>query len=89
MTPLSYDTDLYAWTQVQAEGLQAKDWSALDAGNLAEEIESLGSKQAHAVESHMTVVLTHLLKWTYQPAQRSRTWRISMRVARKQIARGG
>ena len=87
MTPPDYDTDLYAWTQDQAEALRAKDWATLDVANLAEEIESLGSEQAHAVESHLTVVLTHLLKWTYQPERRSKSWRNSLRVARQQIAK--
>jgi hypothetical protein len=82
-----YDTDFYTWTQAQAAALRAKDWAALDAANLAEEIESLGNEQAHAVESHLVIVLTHLLKWVYQPQRRTRGWRTSMRVGRQQIAR--
>lgn len=87
MTPPDYDIDLYAWTQAQAEALRAKDWAALDVANLAEEIESLGNEQAHAIESHLTVALTHLLRWTYQPERRSKSWRNSLRVARQQIAK--
>jgi hypothetical protein len=54
MAPPDYDADLYAWTQAQAEALGARDWSAIDVANLAEEVESLGSEQVHAVESHVT-----------------------------------
>jgi uncharacterized protein DUF29 len=82
-----YEYDFYTWTQAQAASLRAKDWAALDAANLAEEIESLGNEQAHAVESHLVIVLTHLLKWCYQPQRRSRGWRTSMRVGRQQIVR--
>lgn len=82
-----YDTDYYAWTQAQAEALRQKDFAALDLANLAEEIESLGNEQAHAVESHLVIVLTHLLKWRYQSQRRSRGWRTSVRVGRQQIAR--
>jgi Domain of unknown function DUF29 len=87
MTDATYDQDLYTWTQAQAAALRAKDWAALDVANLAEEIESLGNEQAHAVESHLVIVLTHLLKWHYQPQRRSRGWRTSTRVGRQQIAR--
>jgi hypothetical protein len=87
MTTPDYDTDFYTWTQAQAASLRAKDWAALDMANLAEEIESLGNEQAHAVESHLVIVLTHLLKWCYQPQRRSRGWRTSERVGRQQIAR--
>src|SRR6266542_1157 len=82
-----YDTDFYTWAQAQAAALRAKNWAALDVANLAEEIESLGNEQAHAVESHLVVVLMHLLKWCYQPPRRSRGWRTSVRVGRQQIAR--
>ena len=82
MTDTSYETDLYAWTQAQAAALRAKKWESLDLANLAEEIESLGHEQAHAVESHLAILLMHLLKWRYQPTRRSRSWRLSIRNAR-------
>jgi hypothetical protein len=85
MTDTSYETDLYAWTQAQAAALRAKEWERMDLANLAEEIESLGSEQAHAVESHLAILLMHLLKWRYQPARRSRSWRLSIRNARIEI----
>ena len=87
MTPSDYETDLYAWTRAQAEALRAKEWPALDVANLAEEIESLGREQAHAVESYLRGLCLHLLKWRYQPARRGRSWRFSMQMARQNIAR--
>ena len=87
MSTLDYNTDFYTWTQTQAAALRAKDWPGLDVFHLAEEIESWGNEQAHAVESHLVIVLTHLLKWRYQPERRSRGWRTSVRVGRQQIAR--
>jgi hypothetical protein len=85
MTTPTYETDLYAWTHAQAEALRAKAWATLDIANLAEEIESLGSEQAHAVESYLAILLMHLLKWRYQPGRRSRSWRLSIRNARIEI----
>ena len=83
----TYEHDLYAWTHAQAQALREKEWAALDVANLAEEIESLGNEQAHAVESHLANLLLHLVKWHYQPRRRSRSWRTSLRNARIQIRR--
>ena len=85
MTTPTYETDLHAWTHDQAKALRAKAWAALDIANLAEEIESLGNEQAHAIESHLAILLMRLLKWCYQPARRSRSWRLSIRNARIEI----
>ena len=35
MTIPTYDTDFYAWTQAQAQALQAKDCPAIDIEHLA------------------------------------------------------
>jgi hypothetical protein len=43
--------------------------------NLAEAIDSLGHQPVHAVESHLGVVLTHVLKWQNQPQRRGHGWR--------------
>jgi hypothetical protein len=85
--PTLYDTDFYAWTQAEAAALAAKRWDQLDVAHLVEEIRDLGNEQAHAVESHLSRLLQHLLKWRYQPAHRSRSWQRSITVARQQIAR--
>jgi hypothetical protein len=88
MTPPNYDTDFYAWTQVQAEALRAKEWPALDVENLAEEIESLGRSELYAIESHLTNLLTHVLKLRYDPAtEPRRLWRLTIRNARREIAK--
>jgi len=81
----TYDTDFYAWTQGQAAALRAKDLTALDLEHLAEEIDSLGNEQRHAVRSHLRVLLWHLLKWAYQPTHRTTSWRTSIRNARAEI----
>lgn len=70
MTDPSYDTDFYAWTQTQAQALQAKDLAALDLDHPAEEVASLGNEQEHAVEGHLHIVLLHLLKVAYQRQRR-------------------
>jgi Domain of unknown function DUF29 len=83
-----YDTDFYAWTQAQAAALRDGKWDTLDRANLAEEIESLGRSERFAIESHLQNLLTHLLKWRYDPANGPRRgWRITIRNARLDIAK--
>lgn len=84
--PTQYDTDFYTWALTQGQALRAKDWPALDLEHLAEEIESLGNEQAHAVESHLRILTLHLLKWRYQPTRRGKSWRRSLLLARQRIA---
>jgi hypothetical protein len=78
MTTPSYDTDFYAWTQQQAEALRAKDWAALDVEHLAEEVEDLRKTERRAVRSQLRLILSHLLKWHYQPDKRTDSWRSTM-----------
>jgi Domain of unknown function DUF29 len=84
----NYDTDFYAWTQAQAAALRAKESKTLDWVNLAEEIESLGRSERFAIERYLQNLLTHLLKWRYDPAiEPRRGWRITIRNARLDIAK--
>jgi Domain of unknown function DUF29 len=88
MTDTRYDSDFYGWTQAQATALRAKDWAALDVENLADEIDSLGRSDRRAITHQLERLLTHLLKWTYQPQQRpryGRSWSRSLHQARAAI----
>jgi hypothetical protein len=81
-----YDTDFYAWTQAQAKILRGGDWNLLDPTHLAEEIESLGIADEHAITRQLQRLLLHLLKWRYQPTHRTPSWRRTIRQARDTIA---
>jgi Domain of unknown function DUF29 len=73
-----YDTDFYAWAQQQAAALRAKDWAALDREHLAEEVEELRQTERRAVRSQLRLILSHLLKWVYQPQKRTDSWRTTI-----------
>jgi hypothetical protein len=47
--------------------LREHNASSLDWENIAEEIESLGKRDCRALLIRTEVLLTHLLKWRYQP----------------------
>jgi hypothetical protein len=91
-----YDTDVYAWAQHQAALLReactgprsSGAFAELDLVNLAEEIDSLGINQRHALGSHLRTILLHLLKWRYQPQKRQtgHSWQSSITRVRDEIA---
>jgi hypothetical protein len=82
-----YETDIVAWATEQAEFLRRGEWSALDIVHLAEEIEDVGRSEQRALRSRVAVLLSHLLKWQFQPALRSKSWIATIAVQRRAIAR--
>lgn len=82
-----YEDDFVAWADEQAMLLGQKNWDELDLGNLIEEVRDLGNQYRSALESHLTRLLMHLLKWQFQSEKRTNSWLISIKDARKQISR--
>ena len=80
-----YGTDFYAWTQEQARLLRQRRFEDLDLENLIDEVESVGSSDKREIESRLLVLITHLLKWKYQPGARSPSWTGSIREQRRRI----
>jgi uncharacterized protein DUF29 len=82
----SYDRDFYSWSLEQARLIREGQWQALDRENVAEEIESLGREQFNKLESALRVLMLHMLKWDYQPDLRSRSWALSIKAQRIELA---
>ena len=82
-----YAQDFYAWAQTTAALIRAGKWYDLDREALAEEVESVGASQYTAVSSAVYQILVHLLKWRYQAARQSRSWRVSLLEHRSRIPR--
>lgn len=80
-----YEQDFYAWTQQQAQRLRAGQLIDVDFEHLAEEIETLGASERRELESRLKVLLQHLLKWHYQPDQRSSSWSGTIDEQRDQL----
>jgi hypothetical protein len=75
---INYEQDFYGWTQEQAGLLRAGRLTDLDIGNLIEEVETMGRSEKRELESRLTGLLTHLLKWKYQEVRRGRSWELSI-----------
>ena len=84
-TTTLYDQDFYAWTQQQVELLKTGQWKQVDIENLIEEIESLGKQQRQELRNRLGVLLGHLLKWRYQPEDRSKSWFYTIQEQRQKI----
>lgn len=82
-----YERDFYAWANQQAALLRAGELAAADIAHIAEEIESMGRTEQRELESRLTVLLLHLLKWQFQPTRRSPSWEATIRVQRRDLAR--
>jgi hypothetical protein len=81
-----YESDFYNWTQEQARLLRERRFDDLDLDNLVEEVASVGSSEKHAIRRRLKVLLTHLLKWKFQPRFRGTSWRRAIREQRESIA---
>jgi hypothetical protein len=82
---VGYEEDFYAWTVEQSRLLRSGDLAAVDAANVAEEIESMGRSDRRELKSRLVVLVMHLLKWRHQPGARSRSWSATIDEQRLQI----
>jgi hypothetical protein len=82
-----YDRDFHAWANEQAALLRAGALAGADIAHIAEEIESMGRTEKRELISRLAVLLMHLLKWEYQPTLRGNSWRATIKVQRRELAR--
>lgn len=84
-----HDEDRYSWAQEQVALLQAGRVGEIDVRDLVEVLNDVSGSEYDKLESALTIVLLHLLKWDHQPARQTRSWVNSIlehrRRAEKQI----
>ncbi|SBT05833.1 conserved hypothetical protein [Candidatus Accumulibacter aalborgensis] len=81
----SYEADVVAWANEQAEFIRAGRFDLLDREHIAEEIEDVGKSEQRELASRMAVLVAHLLKWQCQPGRRGSSWESTIRIQRKEI----
>jgi hypothetical protein len=79
--------DFYAWTQQQAYLLRSRQFNKIDLEHLIEEVESMGNSELRELESRLTVLLMHLLKWQYQANFQTRSWILTIKEQRRRIVK--
>lgn len=70
----SHDSDFYGWALDTAAAIRTRQFKGVDWEAVAEELEDMGRSERRALESRFEILLAHLLKWSFQPAQRSTSW---------------
>ena len=73
--PALYELDETAWLDLMADLAREGRVDELDLAHLAEYLSDMARRDRREVGSRLVVLLMHLLKWQYQPDQRSRSWR--------------
>jgi len=80
-----YETDYLKWIETTIAQLKQQNYGAIDWENLIDEIEDMARSERRELESNLVVLLTHLLKWQFQPECRSNRWRASIVEHRRRI----
>ncbi|MEO0406360.1 MAG: DUF29 domain-containing protein [Cyanobacteria bacterium P01_A01_bin.135] len=80
-----YDTDYMQWLTTTVDQLRHQDYNHVDWANLIEEIEDMGKRERRSLESNLTILLLHLLKWKYQSNKRTGSWAGSIALHRRRI----
>ena len=82
---LLYERDETAWLEAMAALAAAGRHEDLDCQNLGEYLADMARRDRREVCSRLVVLLTHLLKWEFQPASRCGSWRGTIREQRREL----
>ncbi|PZD73585.1 hypothetical protein C1752_02066 [Acaryochloris thomasi RCC1774] len=66
-----YEQDFVTWAETTAQLLQQRKFSNIELESLIEEIQDLARRDRRQLQSRLSELLLHLLKWQYQPEFRS------------------
>lgn len=83
--PIDIEDDFGAWGFQQAELLRQRRFAEADIANIIEELESMGREQRLALMSSYRLLISHLLKWQFQPDHRTRSWAVTITRERANI----
>ncbi|MDD5036047.1 MAG: DUF29 domain-containing protein [Methylococcaceae bacterium] len=82
---IRHETDYAAWAGEQAALLRSGQFSDLDIEHIAEELENITGNERREIYRRLRILIAHLLKWQFQPDQRSNSWRATIKVQRTDI----
>jgi hypothetical protein len=82
-----YERDFNRWSQQQVSLIKAGKFKDVDFEHLIEELEGMGKSNLRELASRFLVLIAHLLKWQFQPQQRSSSWLGSITEQRIRLLR--
>jgi hypothetical protein len=74
-TAALYEVDETAWLEATADLIRNGRLTEVELYTLAEYLTEMAKRDRREVFSRLVVLLSHLLKWEYQPGHRSGLWR--------------
>ena len=80
-----YEQDETAWLEAMSELIRAGRLDEIDYPNLAEYLTDMSRRDRREVESRLTVLLTHALKWAHQPDRRAGSWQATIIEQRQEL----
>lgn len=80
-----YDRDYALWIETTIAQLRSKNVAEIDWENVLEEFEDMGKRERRSLKSNLVILLQYLLKWEFQPEQRSGNWKGSIIEHRQRI----
>lgn len=83
----NYTNDVIAWANEQSAFIRAGRFDLLDLEHIADEIEDVGKSEQREFESRMSILLSRLIKWQYQPSHRGTSWQRTIKDQRMMIIR--
>jgi hypothetical protein len=69
-----YEPDETAWLEESSRHIRAGRLDCLDYENLASYLEDMARRDRREIQSRLTILVAHLLKWHYQADKRTRSW---------------
>ena len=85
--PGLYEADETAWLEAMSELIEQGRFDELDYEHLGEYLSDMAKRDRREVESRLTVLIAHLLKWTHQRKRRTRNWRTTILVQQRELVR--
>jgi Domain of unknown function DUF29 len=80
-----YHEDETAWLEAMSRLVAERRFDEIDCEHLSEYLLDMARRDRREVSSRLVVLLTHLLKWEHQPAQRSGSWRGTILTQRREL----
>jgi len=82
-----YETDFYSWAKHNAQLLRNGQLDQADWEHIAEGLEEMSGSKESELENRLGVLLTHLLKWRYQPERKGNSWSATIEEQRRRVKR--
>ncbi len=80
-----YLEDETAWLERTSRLVKERRFKELDWKNLSEYLSDMARRDRREVLSRLTTLLSHRLKWDYQPRKRSKSWKLTILEQQREL----